>query len=497
METRVLPRYLHPQTPALVAGRLGVIDIGSSMVRLVVYADVASYPHLLLNQKVWTALGKGKRDGEVFVLDKSRMARTRAALEWFLWVAERAGCKQLVAVATSAVREAVNGADFVAEIERDIGLKVTILSGEEEARLAAEGAWISIPDANGLVVDLGGGSIEICETSGEKRMASLPYGVLALQAMSQENPQQAVDFLLQKLSEIPWLATSPCQSILALGSGMRAIARLHMSMERYPFRILHDYTLCRDSALSFCGMLSRGEWDGKLEHQIKVWRDLLPFRAGAIYALMQATQAQNVRFATFGLREGILFTQSEGSPVTKDALCAYALDWTNRDGRGEAYARALARWAAPYLPFCDERELQIASCFAEVGWREQSVYRARSVFDVIIGGNYVAASHRQRARLAAAAYYRHEQQLQPGMREKLLKLCSKKDVQQARVMGSLFALAGDITAGVDAEVLQSFTLQQQADAQGYTLHGPPHFMHMACEVVAKRLDVLNNALQKV
>ena len=74
--------------------------------------------------------------------------------------------EDLFAVATAAAREAKNGPDFIKQARNALGAKISVLSGKKEARLAAMGVLSAIPDADGIVGDLGGGSLELVDVRG-------------------------------------------------------------------------------------------------------------------------------------------------------------------------------------------------------------------------------------------------------------------------------------------------------------------------------------------
>jgi exopolyphosphatase/guanosine-5'-triphosphate,3'-diphosphate pyrophosphatase len=480
------PYFLDKSSPRHTQGKLAVIDIGSSMVRLVVYDDITGYPHLILNEKVWVALGEGKKNDN-FSLSAAKIQRTISVLEWFVWICEKSGCESIIAVATAAVREAKNKDAFIKSVRKKTGLHVEVLDGDAEARLAAAGAVVSIPNATGLVMDLGGGSMELCETHGAKRVISIPKGVLSIKAESNDNPVEAIDILKKEIKKTPWLQKENHTSLIALGSGMRSIAKLYMEEKKHPLKIVHDFRIERDEIIRFCRDITKKKVT-KISDLTKEWQEVLPFRAAALCAIMESTNLQNIRFATFGIREGLLFTQSAQCTVCDDPFIAYTTDVARRDGKGMGYANALAEWAAPYVTDIEPRLLKAAACYCEIAWREQPLYRALSIFDQAIGGSYVGVGHNTRARLALISFFRHEQKLLKGMKEQVGNLVSGKQIHQAKIVGTLFRLASMLDPGFRG-LLSSFSLEETAD--GYTLNAPKAFLKMESESVNNCLRQLN------
>lgn len=156
---------------------VAAIDIGSNTVRLIVARPTDGGLETVLDRSEFVRLGFGvDRTG---LLDSARTERAVEAIERFSREARDAGAEMVLAMATSAVREARNGAAFVERARRETGIEVEIISGEDEARLTYRGATLGLPLAGPtLVVDLGGGSGEIvgADWRGLRWGRSLPIG---------------------------------------------------------------------------------------------------------------------------------------------------------------------------------------------------------------------------------------------------------------------------------------------------------------------------------
>ena len=154
-----IPRLFGFGRKAVDESLTGIIDIGSNSIRLVVYRGQERTPHNLFNEKVMAGLGRGvAADGR---LSEDAMAVAETALARFALLAEDMRVDTLRTVATAAVREASNGAAFIARVKRHCGLAIEVIGGDDEARLAGLGVIAGIPDADGVVGDLGGGSLEL------------------------------------------------------------------------------------------------------------------------------------------------------------------------------------------------------------------------------------------------------------------------------------------------------------------------------------------------
>ena len=163
---------------------VAVIDIGSNSVRLVAYEGLTRSPTPIFNEKVLAGLGREVQTTGLLAADA--VEKALAALRRFRALCDRLEVAQLWVIATAACRDAKNGKIFVAEAEAICRTKVDVLSGKREAELSALGVVSGFHKPDGIVGDLGGGSLELTEVQGQRIKAglTLPLGGLALQDVS-------------------------------------------------------------------------------------------------------------------------------------------------------------------------------------------------------------------------------------------------------------------------------------------------------------------------
>src|SRR6201993_5051254 len=147
------------RNPLVAAERIGVIDLGSNSLRLVVFERLGAALFPLFNEKVMCGLGRGI--ASTGRLNPEGIGLAFVNLRRFVAFARAIGVDHLAVLATAAVRDASDGEAFAAEVERQCCVPVRIIDGAEEARLSAAGVLAGIPNADGIVADLGGGSIEL------------------------------------------------------------------------------------------------------------------------------------------------------------------------------------------------------------------------------------------------------------------------------------------------------------------------------------------------
>jgi exopolyphosphatase/guanosine-5'-triphosphate,3'-diphosphate pyrophosphatase len=176
-----------PGTPAAPPGpgtrrseRFAAIDVGSNTVLLVVAERRAGRLEPLVERAEITRLGRGvDATGR---LDAGAIADTVQALARFVAEARALGAGDIACVATSAARDARNGADFFAAARAAAGIVPEVIAGDEEARLVWESAWYDFGTTSLAVLDVGGGSTEVCVGQGPVPSArrSLQIGAVRL-----------------------------------------------------------------------------------------------------------------------------------------------------------------------------------------------------------------------------------------------------------------------------------------------------------------------------
>ena len=432
---------------------VAVIDIGSNSVRLVVYERLRRAAAPLFNEKIVCGLGSsieqtGKLDAEAKSLAIDAMRR-------FAVVTKAMDVQAIRAVATAAVRDASDGRDFVAELERRTGVPVVVLTGEDEARLSALGVSSAMPDATGLMADLGGGSLELVPiANGSPGQGwTLPLGLLRLRALSGRRRAHAhVEQGLAALSDTKFAAFRGGDMIL-VGGAWRALARLDMAQKGYPFRILHGYGLSADSMVTLCDLIS-GLSEASLSRLKAVPKerlDTLPLAALILARLIARLRPENIVFSTYGLREGVLYELLPPVERACDPLlaaCHRINLLTSHFGPNE---EALMAWLDPL--FAEEipvrRRLRTAaSLLCDFAWRVHPDHRASHALMETVHSPLVGLDHSERAFLALAMHARYTHKRGEGLVERLQSLVGEEASLRARQVGLALRLAQTISGGV-------------------------------------------------
>lgn len=390
------------------ATRTGIIDIGSNSIRLVVYQGPDRLPATLFNEKVMAGLGRGL--AETGAIAREALAVGTVALARFAAVAREMEVSRLRTVATAAVRDASNGAVLL-DAARELGLEVELLSGEQEASGAGYGVLSAIPDADGIVGDLGGGSLELIRVGkGEVReRVSFPLGVLRIAAIRAKGPGALQRVVEQALRESGWLNKGKGLPLYLVGGSWRALARLDMHINSYPLPVIHHYAMPR-SAIDRLGRT--------ISHVNKAWLRAVPGLsagraatlgdAGALLAvLLKHIGTETTIVSAFGLREGLLYGALEASVRAQDPLIVATRDEGQRHGRFAEHGDLLDGWIEPLFgrDNQDMARLRLAACLlADVGWRANPEFRAERGVEIALHGNWVGVDARGRALMAQALF---------------------------------------------------------------------------------------------
>ena len=430
-------------------GPVAVIDIGSNSLRLVVYDGLNRAPRMLFNEKVLCGLGRDIDETGRLHPDGVKLATEN--LRRFVALARAIPVSRLHVLATAAVRDAEDGADFMRKIERKLRIRANILSGVEEGRLSAFGVIAGIPDATGLMGDLGGASVELVPISGGQvgPAASLPIGPLRLADVA-DDERRLREIVDRHLDDLPWLDGRSYNAFYAVGGAWRALARIHMEQSGYPLHVIQQYTLSRGASEDFLEVVSRQSRKSleKMTAVSKKRLETVPFAARVLYRLLRRTQPKRLIFSAYGLREGHLYHLLDEAEQQEDPLLAGAATTAQAHFRLGADGDELFQWTHPLYP--DEtprhrRLRQAAALLSDIAWAEHPDYRAEQALRMALFMPLPGIDHGGRAFLAATLHARYGGN-DPG--ETVRRLLDDEGLAVARSVGLALRLGNTLTGGV-------------------------------------------------
>jgi exopolyphosphatase/guanosine-5'-triphosphate,3'-diphosphate pyrophosphatase len=441
-----------------------VVDVGSNSVRLVMYRIEGRAIWTVFNEKVLAGLGRDM--AKTRKLSPAGVQQSIAALKRFNALIEAARVDLVFVAATAAVREAKDGPAFVARVAAETGLEVRVLTGAEEARLSALGVAAGLPDAEGVVGDLGGSSLELVRLRpGEEpgQGLTLPLGPLALGAPAPFDPTKTRDKIDKILDQASGFQTSVFH---AVGGAWRNLALLHMRMSGYPLNIVHEYEISgRDAAdaARFISRQSKGSLE-RIDGASKKRADTIPYAAAVLESLIRRLDIGKVVISAYGIREGLLLDAMPPEVRRRDPLVDGAAALGGRKEPAEALGGALERWLSPAMvtlqPVFGNRDptLVAAACrLADLGARLHPDHRADLVFEQVLRAPIPGMNHAERAFLALALFARFTAANTPPEPEILSRLLSSQAQRRARALGAAIRLGCDLS-GKSGPLLETTTL---------------------------------------
>lgn len=385
-----------------------IIDIGSNTVRMVIYGGTMRAPTVLLNEKVTAKLGRDiARNG---TLADEAVDLALRGLQRFVVLLDDLGVTDVETVATAAVRDASNGGEFVTRLET-MGLSPRILSGEEEATLSAQGVAGAFPGAEGIVADLGGGSLELVNLAAGTVAdpVSLPLGALRLpdyRARAKGSAKAMRDALAKDIAKDA--GKRPKQAALYLvGGTWRAMSVFAMQAQNHPLSDPHGLELEADEARAIIRVLSDETPESlKTRKRISAMRaERLPDAAILLEALLNTLEPGRIVFSSWGLREGLLYHRLAPEAQAQDPLLAGISTFAGQRGVSPTLSARMASWtldAAPARKYGSERLRLAATMLALASMQIEPNIRLPQAIEWALQKRWIAIDRQQRAMLAAA-----------------------------------------------------------------------------------------------
>lgn len=468
-------------------GRVGIIDVGSNSIRLVVYERASRAPLPVFNEKVLCGLARGlDATGR---LNPGAVEMALANIDRFATLAHNMKVRSLDLLATAAVRDAADGPEFMRELARRPGIEAHIVSGQDEARFSGFGVMCGIPEASGVVGDLGGGSLELVAI-GRGRIGSsstLPIGPLRLMSSGKSDPKRSV---IDAIENVRWLREETGKTFYAVGGAWRSFARLHMEQAGYPLHIIHHYDVASDDARAVARLIAV-QSPKSLEKMPGVSRrriDTLPLACLALDRLLAALKPRNVVFSAFGLREGFYYSRLSENERARHPLLAFAeehgADWR----RFDLSPMEIFDWLTPVFAGESEAEriLRIAAChLSDISWNDHPDYRAEQAYVRVLHLPAPGISHRDRAILAMTLTYRYKSDPKSAMLDTALRLCDGKGRTFARRLGACLRLAYNLSGGAPGLLPQ---IQLRRTERDLRLFVPAASQRSLGDVTARRLE---------
>lgn len=447
-------RPLFEDAKAMGLGRVGVLDVGSNSVRMVVFDGAARSPAYFYNEKIMCALGAGL--SETGHLNPEGRVRAVSAIRRFAALAKGMGISPLTAVATAAVRDASDGRDFREEVMRETGIKIWIIDGKEEARLSAQGVLLGWPGSYGLVCDIGGSSLELADLAdgrvghrvtsqlGPLKLREIKGGKKAIKA----HVREVMTDLHTKMGN------ETGQRLFLVGGSWRAIARVDMERRGYPLTVLHEYRMTARQISKTADYIAKSDLqDLRARCHISDSRmSLVPIAAIVLKELMRKFKPKDVAISSYGIREGMLYEQMPRALRERDPLIEACRFAESKDARLPGFGPILYDFVIPLFPRANwqrKRIIRAACLLHDVSWRAHPDYRAEVTFDNATRANLGGLKHYERVLLGLALMYRYTSKPGGGRFDPLIELLDDKQIKEAEILGRAMRLGAMLWVTAD------------------------------------------------
>lgn len=431
---------LFEDASARALSRVGVVDVGSNSVRMVIFDGAARSPAYFYNEKVMAGLGRDL--ATTGRLNPDGVRRAFAALTRFAALADAMKVRPMTVVATAAMRDSLDGPEFCARVEAETGLRINVVDGEDEARLSAQGVLLGWPDARGLVCDIGGNSMEMAVLDGAGGIgarASAQLGPFRLQQIAGGDEGRR-DYARKVMRDLAEIVGTDHEVIYLVGGSWRAIARLDMTRRAYPMPVLHEYRMTPTDVTETVKWLRDADLPALRARSgmSSARMDLVPLASIVLRQLVETFGPRQLAVSSFGIREGLLYDHMSASLRARDPLLESARFTEKKMARMPGFGKKLFQFLTPLFdgaPPERERLIRAACLLHDTSWRTHPDYRAQACFDNVTRANMAALSHPERVFLGVALLHRYKNSRDGSPLAPLFAMLAPEDLQAAEILG--------------------------------------------------------------
>ena len=456
------------------AARTVVIDMGSNSFRLVVYDSLGErwWRH---SDEIYDVVRIGAGLGETGRLSEERIELALEVMEVYAHFCAASGIapSNVRAVATSAIRDAANGQELVERVKRHTKLDVRVLSEAEEAYYAYLAAINTTTLSDGVVLDLGGGSLQLVHVGDRQALArnSWPLGTVRTTerffARGASGKQRAAlrDHVLRKLERLSWREEA-AGTIVGMGGTVRNLASAAATVPERAGIGVHGFVLARDALEELIVRLARAS-----EEERRQMPGIKPERASIILAgaivvaaVLDAFEAPGLEVTEAGLREGVFFSTylaPADPPLFADVREASVLNLANQYQADLTHPWHVARtarqlWsslakagATPETTLDADGLLWAAAMLHDIGMAiDYDDHHKHSRYLVLAAG-LPGYSQREQALIAQTVRYHRKGSPELGV---LAGVCEPGDERLLKALAAVLALAEVLDRGRDGTI---------------------------------------------
>ncbi len=444
--------------------KIGIIDLGSNSARLVIVNLFADGYFMVVDElKESVRLSQDmERDG---FLKPARVAETIKTLKMFRKLCDASGVTRVIAVATEAVRRAKNQRSFLDEIQANCGIKIRVLSPEEEAVLVYRGVINTMDVPKGLILEIGGGSTKIVYYNRRNMLnyVTLPFGAVTLTGLfagegvkPEEQAAKIKEFFTEQLKQVEWLKEVDSDAqMIGVGGSFRNLFKIAKMVHKYPLDTVHNYKMAVEDFVPIYDMIKVLDLDKKKKIKgLSAERaDILPAALAEIKAFVEYMNVENFTFSGAGLREGIMFNQA--LPMTLEKPVADVLNYSlvtlvkyyDCDEKHVEHVLNLSVQLFKQLRVLHKfprqclKILKVAAMLHDCGMRIKYYNHQRHSWYMILNSNLYGVTHREIVLAAFVACCHKKEDVNPDDWARYRDIVSEDDIEIVKKLGVMLRIA--------------------------------------------------------
>ncbi len=414
--------------------RIGIIDLGSNSVRLVIIhvTDNGAYYQKENLKETVRLVGTMDENG---VLAEPAIDYAVETIRLFINFCKARKVDHIIGVATAAARRATNQQVLIDRIRKTNKIEFQVLSGQDEAHLGYLGCINTMPQTSGLMADLGGGSLKLVSYADRisQSISHQPFGAVTLSNTYQthdkpsaENLKKMNSFLLESFSTIPWVQGN--QPIIGVGGTFRSLARIIRKQKEYLPDITDAFEISLEDVVetynTLAGMTLEQRFNVPGLEQPRA--DIIVAGVAAICCLLKASNRSKLIVSTTSIRDGLLYqylNRYTGDPIVLSVLTHHIDNLINYYHLEEDHLRRVSNFAvtlfdqlAPIHQFnsYERRLLLVASLLHEIGVVIGMEGRDKHTLYMLLNAPLHGLTHRERV-IAAFVAASHDDNYMAGI----------------------------------------------------------------------------------
>lgn len=482
--------------------KIAIIDLGSNSARLVI-ANIMDGGYFTVVDELKEPV-RLAQDMEVDgFLRPLRMAQTIKTLRTFRTLYESHKVDKVFAYATAAVRRAKNQKAFIDEVQTVCGIKLTVISQEEEATFVYQGVINSMDIPKGLIIDIGGGSTKMIYYNRRVMIAqdTLPFGAVTLTerfanyAQPEERALAIEAYVAEHLAKLSWLSDiDPETQLIGVGGSIRNLGKISRRLKKYPLDMAHNYRISFGEFDTIYDTIKPLDIDktSRIKGLSSARADIFPAAMSIIYAIKSFkynnTELQELVISGAGLREGAMFRYATPSVAEKpisDIVGHSIYTWLHHFNMNIEHAehvfdismqlfrqlKVLHKLPRPYI-----KVLRVASMLHDVGSSFKFYDHHKHSMYIILNSNMYGIPQKDLVLAAIVAGMHYKDGLDNLDITKYLSMLSEEDIDAAKKLGVIIRIAecfdrscGSVITGLSCDVLGDSVIMKTKTAGDCTL----------------------------